>query len=95
MDFLTHRWHLTLHVFICMYMYKSMELYCKTDENPADIVTRISKHDLLKIIYGGKDLCVLKNASIENNISKSNSNTKLEKVIQEEITGLSRRNQNQ
>ena len=64
-----------------MYMYKSMELYCKTDENPADIVTRISKHDLLKIIYGGKDLCVLKNASIENNISKSNSNTKLEKVI--------------
>ena len=65
--------------------------YCKTKKNPADIVTRISKHDFTKNNLWWEGPVFLKNAYIENNISRSNGNTKLEKgdslsqVFQEEI----------
>ena len=43
--------------------------YCKTDENPADIVTRISKHDFIKNNLWWEGPVFLKNASIENDVS--------------------------
>ena len=49
--------------------------YCKTDENPADIVTRISKHDFIENNLWWERPVFLKNASIENNFSRSNRNT--------------------
>ena len=49
--------------------------YCKTDENPADIVTRISKHDFIENNVWWEGPAFLKNASIEN-ISRSNSDMK-------------------
>ena len=65
--------------------------YCKTDVNSADIVTRISKHNFIENNLWCEGPLFLKNASIENNFSRSNSNTKLEigdslsQVFQEEI----------
>ena len=65
--------------------------YCKTDESPAGIVTRISKHDFIENNLWWEGPAFLKNASIENSISRSNSNTKPKKgdsfsqLFQEEI----------
>ena len=65
--------------------------YCKTDVNPADIVTRISKHNFIENNLWCEGPVFLKNPSIENNFSRSNSNTKLEigdslsQLFQEEI----------